>query len=127
MQGLINQLRRNLRQFYLASMFVLAVSACSMPEEMRRIEETREAEQRRESSRSTNLTGEQIFVRSCNTCHPQGKAGLGPSLEGLSDRYPDPEVLKALIRKGKGAMPAQLPSMINDEELDNLLDYIKAI
>jgi len=98
-----------------------------MSEEMRRIEETKEAQQRREASRSTNLTGEQIFVRSCNTCHPHGKAGLGPTLEHLSDHYAEDSALKALIRKGKGTMPPQPKSVLNEEELDNLVEYLRGL
>lgn len=100
---------------------------CSMSEEMKRIQQTNEAQQRRDASRSTNLTGEQIFIRSCNTCHPQGKAGLGPTLENLCQRYPDDVALKALIRKGKGMMPAQPEKEINGEELENLITYLRSL
>jgi len=106
---------------------LLSVSACSMSEEMKRIEETKEAQHRREASKSTNLSGEQIFVRSCNTCHPQGKAGLGPTLENLSESYPDEDVLIKLIRTGKGIMPGQPKAEINDIEMDNLLAYLRSL
>jgi mono/diheme cytochrome c family protein len=103
------------------------LSGCSMSEEMKRIQQTKEAQQRREASRSTNLTGEQVFIRSCNTCHPSGKAGMGPSLENLSQHYPDDVALKALIRKGKGTMPGQPEKVIDKEELDNLVDYLRTL
>jgi mono/diheme cytochrome c family protein len=106
---------------------LLSVSGCSMSEEMKRIEETKEAQQRREASKSTNLSGEQVFVRSCNTCHPQGKAGLGPTLENLSEHFPDEDELKKLIRDGKGMMPGQPKTTINDTEMDNLLDYLRTL
>jgi mono/diheme cytochrome c family protein len=114
-------------KIYLPLILALVLFGCSMSEEMRRIEETREAQQRREASHSTNLTGEQIFMRSCNTCHPQGKAGLGPSLEHLSEHYPDDDVLKAFLRKGKGIMPGQPKTVLNDEEMDNLVDYLRRL
>jgi mono/diheme cytochrome c family protein len=98
-----------------------------MSEEMKRIQQTKDAQQRRDASRSTNLTGEQVFMRSCNTCHPQGKAGLGPSLEQLAEHYPEDVALKLLIRKGKGIMPGQPASVLNGEELDNLVDYLRQL
>ena len=121
------QLRLKSLRNYIVVFSLFFVSACSMSEEMKRIEETKEAQHRREASKSTNLSGEQIFVRSCNTCHPQGKAGLGPTLENLSERYPDEDVLKTFIRSGKGIMPGQPKATINEIEMDNLLDYLRSL
>lgn len=104
-----------------------ALAACSLSEEMKRIEASRQYEERQEASRSTDLTGEQIFIRSCNTCHPGGKQGMGSSLIDISKKYPDDEALKALIRKGKGIMPAQPANVINDNELDKLVEYLKTL
>jgi mono/diheme cytochrome c family protein len=113
---------------YLVLLILVLVSfGCSMSQEMKRIADTKLAQQRRSASSSTNLTGEQIFIRSCNTCHPQGKQGFGPSIENISIKYPDDQALKALLRKGKGLMPAQPKTLINDEEMDNLIDYIKTL
>src|SRR5271170_4709736 len=61
-------------------LFVSTLVACSLSEEVKRIEASKQYEEREDASRSTNLTGEQIFIRSCNTCHPGGKQGMGPSL-----------------------------------------------
>ncbi len=96
-----------------------------MSEEMRRINETNQAEHVREAGRSTNLTGEQLFIRSCNTCHPGGSAGVGPSLENLEKDFPNDAKLKAFLRKGKGIMPAQTKDTINDSELDELIGYLR--
>ncbi len=101
------------------------LSGCAMSEEMRRINETHQAEHAREAGRSTNLTGEQIFIRSCNTCHPGGNAGMGPSLENMEKHFPTDVKLKALLRKGKGAMPGQPKDTINDHELDDLVLYLR--
>jgi mono/diheme cytochrome c family protein len=113
---------------FILSLFLIAlVTGCSMSEELKRIEKTAAVEDKQDASRTSTLTGEQLFIRSCNTCHPSGKAGVGPSLEKLSERYPDDETLKALIRKGKGIMPGQPKSTITDIELDNLIEYIRAL
>jgi mono/diheme cytochrome c family protein len=96
-----------------------------MSEEVRRINVTNQAEHFREAGRSTNLTGEQLFIRSCNTCHPGGNAGVGPSLENLEKDFPSDAKLKAFLRKGKGTMPAQTKDTINDPELDELIGYLR--
>lgn len=96
-----------------------------MGEEMRRIEAAKQANQMRDASMSTNLTGEQIFVRSCNTCHPGGKEGMGPRLDRISEDFPTDATLIAFIRKGKGMMPAQPKDSLNDDEMNNLVGYLR--
>ena len=98
-----------------------------MGEEIRRIEEVKKAEQATEQSRSSNLTGEQLFVRSCNTCHPGGKQGMGPSLEIMDTKYASDAALIDLIRKGKGIMPGQGKSAVNDQEMNNLVVYLRRL
>ncbi len=63
--------------FFLSLFLIALVSGCSMSEELKRIEKTAAVEDKQDASRSSSLTGEQLFIRSCNTCHPAGKAGLG--------------------------------------------------
>jgi cytochrome c5 len=102
-----------------------SLSGCVMSEEMRRISEVKKAQRQKAQEGSTNLNGEQIFFRSCNTCHPSGRQGMGPALDQLATHFPDDQALKAFIRKGKNMMPPQPPSVINDQELDNLVDYLR--
>jgi len=104
-----------------------ALDACSISEEVKRIEASKQYEERQEASRSTDLTGDQIFIRSCNTCHPGGKQGVGPSLMDISSKWPDDNALKAFIRKGKGVMPEQPASVINNAELDRLIAYLRTL
>lgn len=118
----ISQICLSLVSFLVASTIL---SSCSMGEEMRRIEESKVASRMREASRSTNLTGEQIFVRSCNTCHPGGGKGMGPSLISMETDFPSDESLKKLIRQGKGMMPSQPADSINEDELKNLVAYLR--
>jgi mono/diheme cytochrome c family protein len=101
------------------------LSGCVMSEEMKRIDATKKAEQVRQESGSTNLTGEQIFVRTCNTCHPGGRAGMGTTLENLAKDFPDDTKLKAFIRQGKGIMPPQPKDVLNEQEMDNLVSYLR--
>jgi mono/diheme cytochrome c family protein len=103
------------------------LSGCSMKEEIKRIEAVKQAQQANEASRSDNLTGEQIFIRSCNTCHPSGKKGFGPTLIAMDEHFPTDDKLKALIRDGKGAMPGQPPATLNDREMSNLVEYLRRL
>jgi len=115
------------KTYSLAILTILILSGCAMSQEMKRIEEVQRAQQSRDASRSTNLTGEQLFIRTCNTCHPGGKAGMGPSLEKVNDDMPDDKALKKIIRSGKGLMPGQPKEVINDQELDALVSYLRAL
>ena len=99
--------------------------SCSISEEMKRIDASNKDEERQEASRSTNLTGEQIFMRSCYTCHSGTRDSYGPSLLEISQKYPEDAQLEAIIRKGKGIMPGQPANVINDEELNRLLVYLR--
>jgi mono/diheme cytochrome c family protein len=109
------------------SLSLVWLSGCSMKEEIKRIEAVKQAQMASESSRSGNLTGEQIFVRSCNECHPSGRKGYGPSLIDMDQHFQTDAQLKTFIRKGKGNMPPQPPSALNDKELDNLITYLRRL
>lgn len=98
-----------------------------MSEEIRRIDEMQKAKQRREQQMTTDLSGQQIFVRSCNSCHPSGKAGMGPALDKLAEHFPGDEKLKKFIRQGVGAMPPQPKEVLDDQELENLVAYLRAL
>ncbi len=112
----------------LGSLILLAcLNACSLSEEIKHIKASEDYEEKQEASRSTDLTGEQIFIRSCNTCHPGGREGIGLNLSNLKQKYPDDQLLKAFIRKGKGMMPAQPVNVINDTELDHLVTYLRTL
>lgn len=101
------------------------LSACSMGEEMKRIEAAKQANELRAASRSSNLTGQQIFIRTCNTCHPGGKEGMGPRLDKVAQDFPEDAALKTLIRQGKGIMPGQPVEVLNEEEMASLIVYLR--
>jgi mono/diheme cytochrome c family protein len=122
------RLRKNLWTGPIALVFACNVlSGCVMSEEMKRIAANKKAEQARQESGSTNLTGEQIFIRTCNTCHPGGEAGMGPTLETIAKDFPDDAKLRAFLRKGKGMMPPQPKEVLNDQEMDNLVGYLRGL
>lgn len=106
---------------------VATTGGCAMSEEIRRIEEMKKLNQRREQQMTTDLSGQQIFVRSCNSCHPGAKAGMGPALDMLQDHFPTDDKLKKFIRTGVGSMPPQPKSILDDQELDNLVAYLRSL
>lgn len=65
--------------------------------------------------------GAVVFARHCQSCHPGGSAGLGPS---LLDKPAPQGAIRLQVRKGLGAMPAFDATRIPDEDLDALVDYV---
>lgn len=94
----------------------LALAACNQ----RRSEpfvgpiELDEAEQR----------GELLFYRNCNECHPQGESGLAP---GLNDKLVPDFVLKNQVRNPIAFMPEFEEDSLTDQQLDDLVEYLKAL
>ncbi len=70
-----------------------------------------------------------IFASKCDACHPKGNAGVGPALHGpeFTARYPDDAALSALIRKGRGGMPAFSTSSLSDNDLDSVIAYLRSL
>jgi glucose/arabinose dehydrogenase len=66
--------------------------------------------------------GQVVYMRHCYACHQGGEGGLGPALLQLAPR----PIVRTQIRLGLGVMPAFGRDEINDDEMDNLLDYIRA-
>lgn len=68
------------------------------------------------------LRGQAIFMEHCQRCHPQGEAGLGPSIHWA------PSFAKRFqVRHGVGTMPAFGEEHISNKELDKLMEYLKAV
>lgn len=66
--------------------------------------------------------GERIFMQNCQRCHPQGDAGLGPSIHW------SPAFAKRFqIRHGLGAMPSFDKEHLPEKEMDQLIAYLKAL
>ena len=66
--------------------------------------------------------GKVLYMQHCQKCHPDGEAGLGPSVY-----YVPGFVKKYQVRHGIGAMPDFDESVISDEELDKIVLYLKAL
>jgi len=61
---------------------------------------------------------EGTYARTCGYCHG---ANVGPVILG---RNLPPEAIEAVVRSGRGAMPAFRPTEISEEELTALADWV---
>lgn len=68
--------------------------------------------------------GQEHFMHHCHQCHPGGSAGLGPAL----NNKPLPRsLMRFQVRHGLGAMPKFSEEKISDEDLERILDFLKAL
>lgn len=68
--------------------------------------------------------GERAFASHCFQCHPGGAAGLGPA---INDKPLPVTLIKTQVRQGLGVMPAFGEEHISDEELEEIVRYLKAL
>ncbi len=106
-------------------MLASVLNGCVMTEEVKRIKASKNNQDKYLEITKGYLNGKQIFIRSCNTCHPGGKASpTGPSIENFARKFKTTNELKQFILKGKASMPAQ--TILTKEELENLVQYLYA-
>ncbi len=75
---------------------------------------------------SAQARGQVVFARYCNSCHPGGGRGAGPALPMLVASRSDDE-LRSLVRGGKNRMPAFGPEVIPDDQLSDLIAYLRTL
>jgi mono/diheme cytochrome c family protein len=71
--------------------------------------------------------GRSIFARHCYPCHPGGEGGLGPA---INDKPLPVFAMKLQVRTGMvgfGVMPSFDSHKIPSNDLDDLMQYIKAV
>jgi mono/diheme cytochrome c family protein len=68
--------------------------------------------------------GKVVFQQQCDRCHPGGEGGLGPS---LNDKPLPAFLMKTQVRAGLGAMPGVAEDRVSQEQMDDLIAYIKAL
>jgi mono/diheme cytochrome c family protein len=73
--------------------------------------------------------GQLVFLVQCNACHPGASAGIGPTVRGsqFAQRYPDGGSLAIVIRQGTGAMRPFPPDQLNDQQLANVVAYLRRL
>ncbi len=73
--------------------------------------------------------GQAAFRTNCQSCHLNGgrnAGGIGPQLS-VSPNAGDPNYIRNIVRKGKGAMAAIDKEQVTDAELENLVAYVLSI
>lgn len=68
------------------------------------------------------VKGQDIFMKNCNRCHPDGMGGQGPAL--VNKPLPG-FLIRFQVRNGLGAMPSFKKQKLPKADLDNLVAYIK--
>jgi mono/diheme cytochrome c family protein len=68
--------------------------------------------------------GQKVFMRECHQCHPGGESGLGPA---INDKPLPGFMIRFQVRSGLGAMPAFSQNEISAKEMDDLLEFLKAL
>lgn len=66
--------------------------------------------------------GQRVFMANCNSCHPRGEAGVGPS---INDKPLPGFLIKFQVRHGLGAMPAFGEDEISEQELEAIVAYLE--
>jgi mono/diheme cytochrome c family protein len=75
------------------------------------------------------VAGQRLFAAQCNSCHPSANTGIGPVLYGpqFVQRYPEDERLIAVVRQGRGGMPAYSPGQLSDQNLADIIAYLHGL
>lgn len=70
-------------------------------------------------------SGATVFADRCSGCHgPKGEGGVGPSLQGVAERFPDVAGQIAVVTNGRGTMPAWA-SRLSAEEIAAVVAYTR--
>lgn len=72
--------------------------------------------------------GKIVFTTNCSGCHPNGgtEAGYGPNLS-TSQHAIDPTYVTHNVRLGRGFMPPFTKDQVSDQDLANIIAYLKSI
>ena len=72
-------------------------------------------------------SGKTIYTKKCVACHgADGKLGSGGAKDLTISRM-DSTGIVSILRKGKNAMPRQIQYFKSDEEVENMVDYLKSM
>ena len=68
-------------------------------------------------------TGPQIYQSQCATCHGRsGQGGIGPSLVGVAQRFPNIGDQIAVVTNGRAAMPA-FSARLTSRQIRTVVEY----
>jgi mono/diheme cytochrome c family protein len=76
-------------------------------------------------SQAPEPPGKAPYARVCQVCHgPDGRGDAGPSLVPLDKDYD--EVL-TMVREGGGQMPPISAERVSDDEVKQIVEYLKSL
>jgi mono/diheme cytochrome c family protein len=102
----------------LATLITVLLAGCTTPREREPIAKSLQLD-------SPKLArGEKAFMHYCDKCHPRGDAGLGP---GIRNKPLPGVMIKLQVRTGLGAMPSFSDELLPDDQLDDIVAYIKEL
>lgn len=102
---------KHLKKVPILLLLALVIASCYKPPLVSEVPDTEAIQE-----------GQALYMQYCQKCHPNGEAGLGPSV------YYVPDFAKKFqVRHGVGAMPDFDESVISDEELDKIVLYLKTL
>jgi mono/diheme cytochrome c family protein len=77
------------------------------------------------ASAASATTGEQAFTNVCSGCHGRtAGGGMGPGLVGMTKGN---EEFLAIVREGRGQMPATGPRDLTDEQILLIAEYLRSL
>jgi quinoprotein glucose dehydrogenase len=77
------------------------------------------------ASAASATTGQQAFTNVCSGCHGRtAGGGMGPGLVGMTKGN---EELLAIVREGRGQMPATGPRDLTDEQILLIAEYLRSL
>ncbi len=73
--------------------------------------------------------GQTVYAQLCDACHPGGGKGFGPALNSpdFEGKYGADAALAAIIREGTTAMPGFPTSRVSDEQVGDLIAFIRSL
>jgi mono/diheme cytochrome c family protein len=96
-------------------LFIIALSGCSQ-------KVVPPGERGHSLKSAAAVKGQDVFMKNCNRCHPEGMGGTGPAL--VNKPLPG-FLIRFQVRNGLGAMPSFKKNKLPKSDLDNLVKYIK--
>ena len=78
------------------------------------------------SAGGSKMPGEHVYAETCSRCHgPEGRDGKAPALVPFRWNYT--QALEIIRNGGACGMPAFKDSEVSDEQVQQLVDYLKSL
>jgi mono/diheme cytochrome c family protein len=76
---------------------------------------------------ATNVDGQALYGDNCATCHGKtGGGGIGPSLKGIQNTFPNAADEEAIVTNGQGSMPG-FGNQLSAAEISAIVAYTRTL